>query len=172
MTEKLVSGFGEGEEIETQTESELLLAYLKNNWPTETPYLVNLPINSNIDFGTSPDRTNKSVTLNVYRIFSNVIDKDIGSYTYMFDVPVAIDVFVRDITAQAQRREPTALVAIEMFLRDFIANNRLGMRDKGINNMRLIGSEYIEEPIDDGNDTVWYHLVVTVRIYYHMHKQV
>lgn len=171
MVDKLVAALGEGEEIETQTETQLLLDFIKQNWPISNPYITGLPVKSDIDFGASPDRTSKSITISTYRIFSNVIDKDIGSYTYMFNIPIAIDIFVRDVTAQSERREPTKLTLIESYIRDFITGNRLGLRNKGINNMRLDNVEYVEEPPDDEKGNVWFHLVVSVRIFYHMHRK-
>lgn len=170
MSYKLVSGFGEGMEIETNTSSAILLKYIEDNWPTVPTSNVNLPIKSNIDFGAMPDRSNKPITIKTYIVFSNIVNADIGANFFGFDVPVSIDVFVRDLSASSQRREPTQLVAIESYLRDFISTNMLGLRDKGINNMHISTVDYVESPPSDEQDVVWWHLVITCRIYYTMNK--
>ena len=170
MSEKLQSGFGAGLEIETNTSSRILQNYIEDNWPTSVGSNPNLPLKADIDFGAMPDRTRLPITIRTYTIFSNILNADIGSNFFAFDVPVAIDIFVRDLKASAERREPTQLVAMETYLRDFISTNRLGLRGKGINNMGISSIDYIQEPPDDEQDVVWYHLVVTVRMYYHMNK--
>jgi hypothetical protein len=166
----LESGLGPGLEIETNSSSDILRDYIEANWPTTVGSNPNLPLKSSIDFGGSPDRTTKIITLKTYTIFSNIVNADIGGSFFSFDVPVAIDIFVRDTKASAERREPQSLVAIETYLRDFISTNRLGLRSKGINNMMVSTTDYIEEKPDNEQDVVWYHLVVTVRIYYHMRR--
>lgn len=167
---KLESSLGSGLEIENNTSARILQDYIEANWPTTTPSNPNLPVKSDIDFGASPDRTTKQVTLRTYTVFQNMVSADIGVNYFAFDVPVAIDVFVRDVKASANRREPTKLVAIETYLRDYISTNRLGLRNKGINNMNVRTADYIQEPPDDEEDVVWYHLVVEVRMYYHMRQ--
>lgn len=170
MSYKLQSGFGPGMEIETNTSSAILQDYVENNWPTTPTSNPNLPVKTSIDFGALPDRAIKPITIRTYTVFSNIRYADIGANFFGFDVPVSIDVFVRDIKASAERREPTALVAIEAYLRDFISTNRLGLRDKGINNFGISTVDYIQEPPDDEEDVVWFHLVIQVRIYYTMNK--
>lgn len=164
MTDKLVSGFGEGKEIEVNTSSRILQDYIRDNWTLANPAI------NEIDVGATPDRTIKPITLRTYTVFSNIVNADIGSNFFAFDVPVAIDVYVRDIKAMGERREPTKLVAIETYLRDFISTNRLGLRSKGINHMHVGTITYVEEPPDDEQDEVWYHLVVEVRMYFHMNR--
>lgn len=164
MSEKLQSGFGPGLEIETNTESRILQNFIEDNWDLDS-----VPVEK-ADFGSTPDRTKLPITLRVYRIFSNVRNADIGSNFFDFDVPVAIDVFVRDLSAHAQRREPTLLVDIDTYLRQFISTNRLGLRSKGINHMNVESSDFIQEKGDDEKDQVWFHLVVQVRMFYHMNK--
>jgi hypothetical protein len=164
MVDKLISGFGEGKEIEVNTSSAILQQFIKDNW--------NLldPDTTEIDWGGSPDRTVKPITIRTYTILSNILNADIGSNFFAFEVPVAIDVFVRDIKAMAERREPTKIVAIETYLRDFISTNRLALRDKGINHMHIGTVNFVDEPADDEQDEVWYHLVVEVRMYFHMNR--
>lgn len=164
MSEKLVAGLGEGLEIETNSESAILLNFIRDNWDLDGLAA------SKVGFGSYPDRTKLPVTLRTYRIYSNIRDADVGSKTYRFDVPVAIDIYVRDVTASAQRREPNVLISIETYLRQFISTNRLGLRDKGINNIQLVTAEYLNEPVSSTKDEVYYHLVMTVRMYYHMQR--
>jgi hypothetical protein len=170
MTEKLISGLGSGLEIEVNTASTILLEFIKNGWPATVEVNPNpiLPLKASVDFGATPDRTSKGVTLTTYVIFSNIYNSDVGSRVFGFDIPVAIDIFVRDITAASKRIEPPVLVAIETYLRDYITTNRLALRNKGINNMNVSSVEAIPEPPSDENDVTWFHMVVTVRMYYHM----
>lgn len=171
MSEKLEAGLGSGLEIETNTSSRILQDFIELGWPASTlPNYPNLPLSSEVDFGAMPDRTIRGVTLRTYITYENVRAADIGSQFFSFDVPVSVDVFVRDVKASAERREPTALVAIDTYLRDYISTNRLALRSKGINNMMVSDINYISEPPDDEQDVVWYHLVVTVRMYYHMRR--
>lgn len=170
MSEKLQSGFGSGMEVETNTASAILLDYIEDNWPTTVGSNPNLPLKQSIDWGANPERARLPITLKTYTVFSNIRNADIGGNFFVFDVPVSIDIYARDISASAQRREPTALVAIESYLRNFISTNMLSLRDKGVNNMGISTIDYIEESPNDEQDVVWFHLVVTVRMYYSMNR--
>lgn len=163
--EKLQSGTP-GSEVETNTEAKILLAFIKNNWD-----LSGVPA-IRIDFGAHPTRTTKDTTLNTYRIISNIYDADVGSHVYRFDVPVAVDVYVRDAKAVGLRNNPSPrLVSIETYLRNFFSVNRLGLRDKGINNISLSAVRYPQEPSDEyTGQSVWYHMIMTVRMYFHMFR--
>jgi hypothetical protein len=163
--EKLQSGYP-GTEIETNTEAKILLAFIKDNWD-----LNSVPV-AKIDFGAHPTRTNRDNTLNTYRVISNIYDADVGAHVYKFDVPVAIDVYVRDAKSIGLRNNPSPrLVNIETYLRNFIAVNPLGLRSKGVNNMMLTTVRYVEEPRDEiSSQNVWYHLVMIVRMYFHMFR--
>lgn len=166
MADKLISSVP-GSDIETKTEAKILLDYIKNNW-TLTGTTA-----STIDFGAHPSRSKKAITINCYRIFSSIYDENVGGQVYGFDVPVAIDVYVRDIKAEGLKDEPAPkLVAIDNYLRQFISVNRLGLRNKGINNMMISRIEYPDEPSKSitGEQTVWYHLVTQVRLYYNMFR--
>ena len=126
-----------------------------------------------IDWGAHPSRTTKGITINCYRIFSNIYDKDVGSHVYYFDVPVAIDIYLRDIKAEGQKNEPSPkLVKIENYLRELILTNRMSLRSKGINNIMITNSQYPGEPAPEGAEQqkVWYHLVTEVRLRYHMFR--
>ena len=167
----LKSGLGPGLEIEYNTSSRILQDYIELNWPeTTSASYPTLPIKSGIDWGATPDRTRLPVTLRTYTVFSNMVNADIGGNFFSFDIPVAIDIYVRDLNASAERREPTVLVAIRGYLIDFISTNRLGLRGKGINYMEISNVELVEDKQEDEEDVVWYHLVVTTRMYYKMYK--
>ena len=171
MPDKLVSGTP-GSQIETGSEKTILLDFIKENWIMD---VVNGPAfeSANIDWGAHPSRTTKGITINCYRIFSNIRDKDVSSHVYYFDVPVAIDVYLRDVKAEGQRNEPSPkLILIENYLREFILTNRITLRSKGINNIMLSNVTYPEEPAPEGSEIqrVWYHMVAEVRMYYHMFR--
>lgn len=165
MSEKLVSGYP-GSEIETNTEAKILLAFIKESWN-----LASIPA-IRIDFGAHPTRTVKDTTLNTYRIISNIYDADVGSHVYKYDVPVAIDVYARDAKAVGKRDNPSPrIVAIEVYLRDLISTNRTTLRSKGINNMMVTSVRYPDEPRDESaQQSVWYHLIVTCRMYFHFFR--
>lgn len=166
--EKLVSGVAPGSEIETGSERNILLDFIRNNWTLDGEFAT-----EKIGWGAHPSRTTKGITLNVYRIYSGIKDKNVGSSVYYFNVPVAIDVYVRDIKAEGQRNEPSPkLITIENYLRELILTNRLGLRSKGINNIMLESPVYPEEPAPEGSELqrVWYHLVMQCRLYYHMFR--
>jgi hypothetical protein len=169
--EKLQAGTA-GSEIETGTEKAILLSFIKENWAMDT---INGPgfASTNIDWGAHPSRTTKGITINCYRIISNIRDKDVGSHVYYFNVPVAIDIYLRDIKAEGQKDEPSPkLILIENYLRELLLTNRTTLRSKGINNIMLEGPVYPQEPAPAGSELqkVWYHLVMQVRMIYHMFR--
>jgi hypothetical protein len=167
MADKLISSVP-GAEIETKTEAKILLEFIKNNWA-----LVDTAA-STVDFGAHPSRTKKAITINCYRIYSNMYKESVGGQVYGFSVPVAIDVYVRDIRAEGLRDEPAPkLVTIDNYLREFILVNRLSLRNKGVNNITIERIEYPDEPAPTAGSEaqrVWYHLVVTARMYYNMFR--
>lgn len=159
--EEQLVGSPSASDIETKTESKILLDFIKANWTMDGTAV------SSIDFGAHPSRTTKGRTINCYRIFSNVRDDNVGATVYAFDVPVALDVYVRDVKAAGMKDVPAPkLVAIVSYLRDFVSANRIALRDKGINNMMMTRIEYPDEPAD----SAWHHAVLQVRIYYHKFK--
>lgn len=167
-TDKLISGIAPGGEIETGSERNILLDFIRDNWDMSGEFAT-----ENIGWGAHPSRTTKAITLNVYRIISSIRDKNVGSNCYYFNVPLAIDVYVRDIKAEGQRNEPSPkLIEIENYLREFILTNRITLRSKGINNIMLENPVYPEEPAPEGSEyqKVWYHLVMNVRLLYHMFR--
>ena len=168
MSEELKSGLGPGLDIEQDSASKILQDYIKLNWPTVQTN-PDLPLQDKIDFGAWPDRTNKTITLRCYRVVTNVYDQDVGSHMYAFDIPVAVDIYLRDIKAPGLRQESLRLIAIETYLRDFTILNRLGLRDKGVDHIDLVNSEVIPEPLNETSE-VWFHLVVTIRMYYWMNR--
>lgn len=155
-----------GSEIETNTESKILLAFIKNSWD-----LASVPA-IRIDFGAHPTRTVKDTTLNTYRIISNIYDRTVGSQAYKYDVPVAIDVYVRDAKAVGKRDNPSPrIVSMEIYLTNLIQVNRVALRDKGINHMEVTGIRYLAEPTDEAaSQSVWYHLLITVRMIYYLFR--
>jgi len=169
MSEKLESGLGAGLDIEQDSASKILQDYIKDNWPDTVQSNPDLPVKDRIDFGAWPDRTNKTITLRCYRVVTNVYDQDVGSHMYHFDIPVAVDIYLRDLKAIGARQESVRMIAIENYLRDFITLGRLALRDKGVDHIDLVNSEVIPEPPDQISE-VWFHLVVTVRMYYWMNR--
>lgn len=132
-----------------------------------------LPVVSDIDFGATPARTKKQITLRVKSLEANIKDAVYGGNTIKFTQPVHIEVFVRDAKAPGRRmgREPEALVAIEKYLTEFLALHRLALQD-------LLGIQYAEitatqtfseiEGGDEDSQTPWYHLTAVVRLHYWM----
>lgn len=166
--EKLISGISPGSEIETGSERNILLDFIKNNWNMSGEFAT-----EKIGWGAHPSRTTKAITLNVYRVTSNIRDKNVGSSCYYFNVPLAIDVYARDIKAEGLKDEPSPkLIQIENYLRELILTNRIGLRNKGINNIMLESPVYPEEPAPEGAELqrVWYHLVMHCRLIYHMFR--
>jgi hypothetical protein len=134
---------------------------------------VPLPPASEIDFGTTPGRTKKTITLRVKCLDAEIKDAVYGGNTIKFTQPLHIDVFVRDPTAPGRRqgREPEILVAIEKYLTEFLALHRLALQD-------LLGIQYAEitatqtfseiEGGDEDSQTPWYHFTAVVRLHYWM----
>lgn len=167
MVDKLISSIP-GSEIESKTEAKILLNSIKDNWALTGTAA------STVDFGAHPSRSKKAITINCYRIYSSMHHENVGGQVYGFNVPVAIDVYVRDIKAEGLRDEPAPkLVAIDNYLREFILVNRLSLRNKGVSSMTIDRIEYPDEPAPTSGgeaQRVWYHLVVTVRMYYNMFR--
>lgn len=171
MSEKLVPALGAGLEIETNTESAILRSFLEDNWPaTVLGGYPNLPLKTEIDWQADPNRIIKPIIIRTYTVFSNIVEKDIGANIFSYNCPIAIDIYVRDLKASSERRDPTMLVAIETYIRDLISTNRLALRSKGIHSMEIDQITYVDEPPDDEEDVVWYHLVVQVRMHWHMNR--
>lgn len=165
MTIKLTSSFGVGSDIETETPSRILQTYIASNWPAAS--VNGLPAKANIDFGAFPNRTNKAITLRTYPIIY-MERMLLGGQDYQYRVPVAIDIFLRDNTAEAQRREPTSLVKMQQYIQEFLKVNRLGLRSKGINNMSITEVNPLGRDPDNEGDQTWWHLVMNVVLNYWM----
>lgn len=166
MVIKLTSSFGTGSEIETKTPSLILQEYIQNNWPV-LPADPLLPKKADIDFGAHPNRTNRSTTLRVYPVIymENML---LGGQDYQYRVPLSIDIYLRDGDAESERREPTSLVKIQLYLREFLSINRLGLRNKGINNMVVTEVNPLGKDPDVESGQNWWHTVVTVVANYWM----
>lgn len=165
--EKLQSGTP-GSQIETDSEKNILEDFIKSNWTMTGEFAID-----KVDWGAHPSRTTKGITIKCYRILSNIRARDISSHVYYFDVPVAIDVYVRDTKAEGQKNEPSPkLIQIENYLRELLLTNRISLRSKGINNIMLTSMTHPEEPSPEGSELqrVWYHLVCEVRVQYHFFR--
>lgn len=168
MAEKLVSGLAPdvADGVEQSSEASILSKFIKNNWS-----LASIPASS-IDWQAHPSRTTKAITLNCYRIISNIYDKDVGSHAFYFDVPVAVDVYVRSAPNRGKKdtveQPEPKIVQIDNYLREFISVNRCGLRNKGVNNIMISRIQYPDEPAE--TQSVYYHLVTTVRMSYHMFR--
>lgn len=167
MSENLIAGLGPGLDIETNTESMILLKFIEDNWT-----MVN-PAAANVDFGAHPSRTTKDVTLNCYRRSTIIRDLVIGQTSYRFNVMVGIDVYSREVQTPGMKDIPPRLMAIETYLRELIALNKLNLRDKGIKSIHLAMVENPPEPGEGKARTgrggmKWFHSVVSVQCIYSM----
>ena len=122
---------------------------------------------TDIDFGAIPDRTNKNITIKCTTLQNSVRNNNTGN-TFDFEVPVSIDVYCRDSTATAQRREPEKLVELEKYLIEFISTNRLGLQSDGISHMVVKNSQIA--PVDDEESDLanWYKLTIMVSLHYRL----
>lgn len=153
-------------EIETNTEAKILLAWLKANWD-----LTGVP-SIRIDWNGHPSRTVKDTTVNVYRIISNVYDKTVGSHAYKYDVPVIVDVYVRDAKAVGLRDTPSPrIVKMEIYIMNLINVNRKALQSKGIKDMVATSVRYVDEPQDQTSGrSVWFHMQIQVRMVYYLFR--
>lgn len=161
MVEKLVSPFGNGLDIETKTAARILQEFLLANWDNTTITA------SQIAFGAWPDRNQgKSITLRCYNIISNEDFAALGGTTYKYNIPVAIDIFTRDPSAMAQAKEPSSLVTLDNYIRNFIVKHRVGLTGKGIDYIIRENSQLV--PVGESEDD-WFHLVIQVRMVYYLY---
>jgi hypothetical protein len=130
-----------------------------------------LPVADKVDFGTTPQRTKKAITLRCSTPNTDVREQGLSGLTNKFEQRVIVDIYARDIKAEGirQGREPADLVAIEKYLVDFLAINRLALKDEGIQYMQVVNSQTFAE-IAGGEEKqqVWYHTRVTVILHYWM----
>lgn len=133
-----------------------------------------LPLLNEIDFGTTPARTNKSIMLRVKGLDNNVRYQGHNSGSPLkFTQEVHVEIYVRDATAPGRRqgREPEKLVAMEKYLVDFLAINRLALQDVlGIQYAEIIGTQTFSE-IEAGAEEApapYYHCIIKVRLHYWM----
>lgn len=132
--------------------------------PTPTP-----PNAEAIDFGTTPVRTKKAITLKVSTPVTEVREQSLEGNTFKFTQQVVVDVYVRDAKAPGLRlgREPADLVKLEKYLVDYFAINRLAFRDQGVQYMEVVGTQTFPEIIGgEENRQVWYRLSVHCRAHY------
>jgi hypothetical protein len=124
------------------------------------------PDRTDIDFGTRPDRTTKSITMEV-RERTDVEDENIGGSLQKYTSEVDVHIFVRDVKMRGNKREPQELIDLEKYVIEYIALNRLNFIDRGIQNILITGvqsfidTEYVKQG-------VWYHTIVTLEVRYYM----
>lgn len=130
-----------------------------------------LPLPEDIDFGTTPARTNKQITLRVRSLDAVVEDEVYGGNVLKVTQPVFIDVYVRDATARGRRqgREPEILVTIEKYLTEFMTLHRLALQEVlGIQYAEITATQTFSE-IEAGQEETaapWYHCVIKVTLHY------
>lgn len=121
---------------------------------------------SDIDFGATPDRTNKAITLKCTTLESEIRKESVGGHSYEFIVPVSIDVYQRMREILGSRGEPHNLVEIEKSLVNHFAINRLSLRDDGVNNIKIRSVQTFLDAVHEE----WYHLQMIVDMHYQMSR--
>jgi hypothetical protein len=134
--------------------------------PTPLP-----PILSKIDFGATPVRTVKGITLRCFSPDTKIEEQGSGNKVDKFTERVIIQAAVRAPKGEGERlgREPADLVAIEKYLVDLIKTNRNALHYAGVQYMDIVTSE-IFPTIVGGEESgqVWYLLNLTVKLRYWM----
>jgi hypothetical protein len=130
---------------------------------------VSLPDLSEIDWGSSPGRTNKRITFKCSAPITDVKEQDLRATSFKFTQRVSIDVYVRAIKSEGLRlgREPDDLVAIEKWVTEYLALNRLSLENEGIQYVEILNAQTTPEVM--GNEEiqqVWYHLTMIVALHY------
>lgn len=118
---------------------------------------------SDIDFGATPDRTNKSITLRCTTLKEEIKEMGVGAFIYTILVPVSIDIYQRRRVLPGLREESQSLIDIEKSLVNFFAINRLSLQQYGINHAQV---RSIQTTLDDTEE--WYHTKVIVDTFYQM----
>lgn len=129
-----------------------------------------VPILSKIDFGATPVRTTKGITLRCFTPETRITEQGLGGSTNEFYERVIIQVAMRDPKAEGEYlgREPAELIAIEKFLIDLIKTNRNALQDEGVQYMDVVSAEIFPSMEGEENQQVWYHLNITVLLCYWM----
>lgn len=126
---------------------------------------------NDIDVGATPVRTNKRIAIKV-RTIQKFEDNDIvigGRFIEIKGI-VAIDIYVRDIKAVAEAREPTDIIELEKYIVNFITTNKLAFQDEGISHVtiRNVTTPILmdEWPTKGKGDTVWFRETIFMDMYY------
>lgn len=130
-----------------------------------------VPSLTKIDFGATPVRTTKGITLRCFTPETRITEQGLGGAVNEFYERVIIQVSMRDPKAEGEYlgREPDELIAIEKFLIDLIKTNRNALHDEGVQYMDVISAE-IFPSLEGGeeNAQIWYNLNLTVKLCYWM----
>ena len=122
-----------------------------------------------VDYGGAPDRTDKDITLRViYRRYRINNDIDATGNVIDFQVPVEVEVFVRDNDARGERIEPPKLIQLEKYITQYIISNKYSLQDEGINDMKILNTEKRAVDKSEWNMSSWWKLTVNVLLHYWM----
>lgn len=158
---------GSGKAIELENSANILQRFLKNGWPIVG--IVPQPDVAQIDWGAVPPRTNKAITLRCSAPASDIKEQNLGGQVFKFTQKIFIDSYVRAIKSEGLRlgREPDRLVAMEKWLTEYLAVNRLSLQDEGIQYIELLSAQTTPEVVGgEENQQVWYHLQLMVALHY------
>jgi hypothetical protein len=134
-------------------------------------FSMTLPSLGKIDFGATPSRTNKGITLRCSTPETRITEQGIGGAVNEFYERVIIEVAMRDPKAEGEYlgREPQELISIEKYLVDLIKTNRGALHDEGVQYMDVVNVEMFPEiEGSEENQQIWYHLNITVILCYWM----
>ena len=126
------------------------------------------PDRDDIDFGATPARTTKAITMLVNES-TEVEEKTVGGMVQKSTATIDVHIYVRDPTMRGSRREPQSLIDLEKYIIEYIALNRLNFVGQGISNVQIMGvRSFIDEQYSDFG--LWYHTVVTLEAHYYLAK--
>jgi hypothetical protein len=93
---------------------------------------------------------------------------DATGNVFDYEVPVTIEVYLRDNTAIAERREPLQLIEIEKFLIELFTTSKYDLQNDGISHI-MIKSTMIR-PVDQFMNKLgnWYKLDVDILVVYRL----
>lgn len=120
-----------------------------------------IPNVDDVDIGSVPSRSTKSITLKVSTPTTDVTEQSLDGGTFKFRKRFYVDVYVRSIKGAGQRigREPPELVALEKWLVDYFAIHKLDFREHGIQYIEVIGTQTLPERVGgEEAQQIWFHL--------------
>lgn len=149
---------------------QFILAETRHKYKILLP-VVPTPLLPSIDFGATPARTNKGITLRCFSPEINVDGQGMTDTVDKFNERLIIEVAMRDARAEGVRlgREPAPLVAMEKYLVELIKVNRTALHDQGVQYMDVVSAETF--PTLEGGEEmqqIWYKLHLTIRLHYWM----